>query len=82
MLSRMNGSSGESLCAFSISARPSLDARRAVDERVAQRVERLRVVGLQLDHAAQARLGVVDAVELLGDHRGVVEEVRSNPDAP
>ena len=36
------------------------DARRAVDDGVSQRVERLRVVGLQLDHAAQARLGVVD----------------------
>ena len=75
MLSRMNGSSGESLCALLDQREALRRARRAVDERVAERVERLRVVGLQLDELAQARFGFVDAVELLGDHRGVVEEV-------
>src|SRR6185312_9104879 len=53
-----------------------VEALRAVDERVAERVERLRVVGLQLDEALQLRLGLVDLVELLGDHRIVVQELR------
>src|SRR5499426_327844 len=46
----------------------------AVGERIAERVVRVRVIGLDLNQLAQARLEQIDAVEFLGEHRVVVEE--------
>ena len=54
MLSRMNGSFGDELVRALDQLEALLDARRAVDQRVAERVHRLRVVRLQLDQPRQA----------------------------
>ncbi len=51
------------------------DARRPVDERVAQRVQRMRIGGPELDQARELRLDDVQPVELFGHHRDVVEEI-------
>ncbi len=72
----MNGSSRRKLVRALDQREAFVGARRAIDERVAERVQRLRVVGLQLDEPLQPRFGFVDLVELLGDHREVVDQVR------
>jgi len=48
----------------------------AVRERVTKGVIRVRVVGLDEDDFAQARLQDVHSIELLGEHRIVVQQVR------
>ena len=74
-LSVMNGSPGRSSSAFWISARASGRRIVALGERVAERVVGVLVVGLERDHPAQQALHLVEAVELLGHHRLVVEQV-------
>src|SRR5579864_4914010 len=54
---------------------PFVGARRAVDERIPERVERLRIVGTKLDQMLELGLGFVDLVELLRDHGEIVDEV-------
>ena len=60
----MNGSFGEAVRALD-HAKPSSVRDVRSTERVAERIERLRVVGLEGDQLAQPRLSFVDAVELL-----------------
>ena len=47
-----------------------------IDERVAQRVERLRIVRFQLDELCQSRLCFVDLVQSLCDQRKVIDQIR------
>ena len=50
-------------------------AQAAIGERVTQCVVRVVMVGLDLDDLAQHPLHLVDALELLGHHRLLVEQV-------
>ena len=50
-------------------------ARRTIDKRIAERIECLGIVRFELDQLFQARLDLVEPVELFGDHRDVVEKI-------
>ena len=51
-------------------------ARRAINQRVPERVERLRVVRLEFDQLGQARLDFVEAIELLAERPNFVSAAR------
>src|ERR1041385_280076 len=75
MLSMMKKSSGASSSARSISLRASGRRVFALGEGIAERVVGGRMVGTHLDQLAQVRLEDVEAIELLGGERVVVQQL-------